>query len=332
MKVTPSFLVSFETRISGLITTNWDRVIANLSWDRLMKTRPSSTKVELLTWLLETAKIYDEGNGGQTRFDDMVAATHQYENFNAGVGLRLTKNEIEDNQLKDNPTVGALDYAGTWAKQVGAASAYWPQQKLVDLITNGKTLGSYDGVPFFSASHPVNPATPSSAVYSNIISAKPINAAPTTTEVDALVTAQKNFASALASVRSQKFINGVPRYLMPSVVVGPTALAYRLAQLTGGDLLSQSTNVLPNEYSFSAPLILPELDAEPDVYYIGCTDMMADELGAFVFSEREPFSLRTYSPMDEAALNRLDQFEWTLKGRNTALYGHPYLFFRVEPT
>jgi phage major head subunit gpT-like protein len=327
MKVTPQFLISFEDTIRGLQTGNWQRVQANLYWSSLMKVRPTGAKRELLTWLLETAKIHNLANGGNKRFDDMIAATHSLEVENWGQALRLTKNEIEDNQLANNPTVGALDYARKWASDAGAAAAYHPQDQLVKLVKAGTTALGYDGVSFFNASHPVNP-NGGGGVYSNIITGVPINAAPGVgqTELDAFVVAQKNFAKALAKVAEQKFFNGIPRYLKPTAMVVPTALQYRAEQLTQGDILGQTSNVLTKRNI--NVIVDPQFDAEPDVYYLGVEDMMSDEMGAFLYSEREPFSTKFYGPQTEAALNRMKMFEWDLEGRNTATYGHPYMFYR----
>src|SRR4051812_48016914 len=116
MKFTPEFIVSFETSLQGIINDQWKRVVKNLVWDKFMKLRPGKGKTEMLTWLLESARIYPEGDGANTRFDDMQAATTSLEHDNAGAGLRLTVNEIEDNQMKDNPTTGVLEYSGKWAK------------------------------------------------------------------------------------------------------------------------------------------------------------------------------------------------------------------------
>lgn len=330
MKVTPEFVVSFETQLKGLISSNWNRVASNLNWDRFMKVRPSSTKREILVWLLESARIYPEGDGGNTRYDDIAAATFSYENDNAGAGLRLTKNELEDNQMKDNPSVAALDYGRKWASDMGAAAAFYPQQMLYGLITTGKTNKGYDGVPFFSEVHPVNP-NGGGGTYSNIIRAVPINAsAGAGSEQDALIAAQRNLAKALAAVRAQRALNGIPRYLVGTTLLVPTALQYRAEQLTGGDMLSQTTNVLRNRRL--EVVVEPQLDAEPDVYYIGVEDMLADDLGAFVWSEREAFFMREFGWMTQLDLAHKDMFEWLMKGRNTAVYGHPHLFYRCEPT
>ena len=328
MLITPTFVVSFETNMKTIVENNWKNVSANLYWDRLMKTRPSESKKEILYWMLNTAKIYPEGNGGNTRFDDMVGFTTSYENDNAGAGFRLTRNEIDDNHMTSTGQ-GVLDSASQWASDIGNAAAFYPQQALLNLITNGKTATGYDGVPFFSASHPLNPGG-GGGTYSNIITAATIVPTSGATELENLGIAQTNFAKALAAVRSKKFLNGVPRYLKPEVLVVPTALQYRAQQLLGAGVLGQTTNILT---SLGMDIIVdPLLDAEPTVYYIGVADMMAGDLGPFIWSDRKPFSMNTYTADSEAELNRRDEFEWTMKGRNAAIYGHPYLMYRVEPT
>lgn len=326
MKVTPEFVVSFETEIHAILDDNWARIAANLTWDRFMKIRPSSTKKQILVWLLQTAKLYPEGNGGNTRFDDMVAATTSFEVDNAGAGLKLTKNEIEDNQvIRNGAEFAVLDYAQRWASDIGNAALFYPQQQAFNLIANGTIATSYDGVPFFSVSHPVNP-NGGGGTYSNIITGVNLNPTSGTTELDNLMLAQKNFATALATVATSKGLNGVPRYLKPTVMLVPNALAYRAQQLTGTTLLGQSDNILSRRGI--EVIVDPLLDTEPTVFYFAVEDMMSNDLGAFVWSEREPFTLRSYSMLDEAALNRRDEFEWTMKGRNGVTYGHPYLFYR----
>ncbi len=323
MKVTPEFIVTFETALNAVKERTWDRVTDGLIWDKVMKVRPSSTKKEILTWLLPTARIYLEGNGGNTRFDDIAGTTFSYENDNAGAGLKLTKNEIEDNQMARAPNGAAIDYAMTWASDAAMAAAYYPQQSLFNLIANGTTSIGYDGVSFFNAAHPVNP-NGGGGTYSNIITGADIRNVTNTT--DGLVAAQSRFATALAGVRAQRFLNGIPRYLKPTVLLVPTALQYQAQQLVGAANLGITSNIFTN---LGLQVIVdPMLDAEPTVYYLGVEDMVSDALGAFIWSEREPFTLRSYSLLDDAALNRRDEFEWTLKGRNTAVYGHPYLMYR----
>lgn len=326
MKVTPEFIVSFETEIQAIQANNWQRVGAMLTWDKIMKVRPSATKREILVWMLETARIYPEGNGGNTRFDDMVAATFSYENDNAGAGLKLTKNEIEDNQMANGPAgVGVLDYARKWASDISNAAMFYPEQALYNLIANGTTATGYDGVTFFNAAHPTNPNAPTGGTtYSNIITGVDIRNTPGTQ--DGLVAAQARFATALATVRAARFLNGIPRYLKPTALIVPTALQFAAQQMVGAGVLGLTTNILTNQNL--EVIVNPLLDGAPTTYYLAVDDMMSDDLGAFIWSEREPFTLRSYSMLDESALNRRDELEWTMKGRNSAQYGHPYLIYQ----
>ena len=334
MNITPSFVVTFETDIKGLVTGNWDRVAKNLMWDVAMKSRPGSTKKELLTWLLETAAIYPEGQGGNKRFDDIVAASTSLVHTHSGAGLRLTRDEIEDNVMANNPTVGAMDYASKWARDMGAAEAYEPQKQLFNLILAGTTALGYDGVSFFNSTHPVNP-NGSSSTYSNVVGTVPIHYAALSgsSEQDKLLQARRNLGTALAAIRTQRFVNNIPRFLVPTTMFVQSA-DYDYANLVvSAGVIGQTTNtsaVDPKNPSRRLEVhACPELDGETaGTYYIGCEDILSDELGAFVWSELVPFNMKTYGPMDEAVLNRMNQFEWQVDGRNTAIYGHPYLFYR----
>ncbi len=203
---------------------------------------------------------------------------------------------------------------------------------------NGKaaTATSYDAVPFFSTLHPIDPNNPTGAKYSNIITGVPINAAATggQSEQDALLLACKNFARARSRIRTQRFINNKPRFLKPNVVVCPTTLEFRVRQITtmAGATLAATTNVLPSMINFEEPFVAPELDDEPDVYYIGVADMLSDELGAFMFNNRKDLSIIGYPNVQSAMQNQQDLWKWFQRGRRGFQYGHPYQFYRCEPT
>lgn len=340
MEFSPEYAVEIDGVIKSLYTSNWDRVMSEVTgdgdWSRLMKLRPFGSKRELLTWILDTAGLYPEGDGGQTRFDDMVAVSYEVEIENLGAGLELTTNEIEDNQLKDKPEVGALDYAQRWAKDRAAEGVYNPRENLFKLITGGldaSALG-YDGVRFFSDVHPVDPNNPTGAKYSNIITGVGINAPATgaQSEQDALLLAGRNLAKARAAIRKQRFINNKPRMLKPDILVCPTDLEYRGRQLLTLASMAATDNVNkdPKYLMNTSPFVAPELDDEPDVYYIGVADMMQDELGAFMFNNRKDLSIIGYPSVASAESNRSDLWSWFQRGRRGFSYGHPYMFYRCE--
>ncbi len=328
-KVTPTFLVGFETEVKGIVVDNWRRVIAELMWDRVMKVRPASTKTTILTWLLETARIYPEGNGGNKRFDDIVAASHSLDVEDFGAGLDLTKNEIEDNQLKTTAgNVAALDYAAKWAKDVAASSAYHPQESLFKLIKAGTTGLCYDGLPFFSKVHTINP-NGGGGLYSNIVENVPLIVAPAgaQTEQDVRLIARRNLGKVIAHIGKQRFLNGVPRRLKPRALIVPSDLEDEARFLVGAGIIAQNSNTVSQVAGLEV-VKAPELDDEPANFYVGVEDMLDDEMGGFIYSERMPFGIQMYGPQTEAVLNRMKKFQWSMDGRNTATYGHPFLFYK----
>lgn len=327
MKVTPQWVNTFETDTQTFIVDAWQRVLKNLVWDKFMDRRQSGTLRELYFWLIESARIRSEAQGGNKRYDDIAATYYEIDNANSGVGLILTKNEIEDNMMAGANLRGmpALDYAQNWAKQVGGGAAYWPQEQLFNtLIANGKTANGYDGVPFFSANHPVNVVS-GSATYSNLATAKPLLA-----DTDAHLLASAGYINAVAAqMRGFKQPNGLYRMLRPAWLLHAPGQQYAVTKLLGSKFFNASDNVLTQ--MGIQPICADELAAEDGVWYMGA-ELMPGEGGPFIYQDREPYVLTSYSSDSQIELNRRKQFEWLFDGRNAAAYGHPYLIIRVEPT
>lgn len=327
MKITPAWVATFETNVQTFIVDAWKRVEKNLIWDKMMDVRSSVTLRELYFWLVETAQIYDEKQGGNKRYDDLAATFYEIDNSNSGAGLVLTKNELEDNMMASPAMRGmpALDYAANWAKQIGGAGAYWPQQQMFALIAGGKTTTiGYDGVTYFNAAHPINPVAGTGAgTYSNLLTALPLATAAN------IQTAAANINSAVASMRGLKQPNGKFRMLRPRVLLHDPSNLYTVNQLLDSKFFNASENVLTR--LGIEPVCADELSVEAGVWYLGA-ELMPGEGGPFIFQEREPYYLTSYTADSQVELNRRKQFEWLYDGRNAAAPGHPYLFFRIEPT
>lgn len=339
MKITPSWVATFETNAQTLIQDAWTRMKPQLVWDKFMDVRQSQTGRELFFWLLETARISDEGQGGNKRYDDIAATYFEIVNKNSGAGLRLTRNEIEDNMMAGANLRGmpALDYAASWAKQMGGSAAYWPQELFFSLLAGGKTTKGYDGVNFFSSAHPINPSNPAGGTYSNLYTAKPIDA----TNAPSLDTAAANLASVFQSIRSLKQANGKPRNLVPRYLLAGEDLRKRVFEILDTKTLVTSATqgatgvaLAPIENVISRYGLEPVIATEPaeaGVYYVFC-EMLPGEGGPFIFQDRSPYVLTSYQPESQAELQRRKEFEWSFDGRNAGSYGHPYLVARVEPT
>lgn len=318
-EISPVFQFDFQRNLNLRFSNAWARVLKELWWNKVAITNSSSTLQELFEWMLETAQIRHTGSkGDELIFEDLVAISHQITNDNFGVGLELSRNSIEDNKY---------DRAAKWAADVGAAAAYWPQRQIVSLIQNGKTNKGYDGKVFFATDHPVNPFDSSMGTYANLFTNTPLTAA--------------NLASVVASIVAIPHPGDAPRYLKPTILVVEPSNTLAALEITGAEIYtdplnsggtSPATNMIKQKYGFGTPIVVPELAADTGVWYVGCE---ADEdalAGAFIYQERKAFELTSYTGMTQAELDRFNTFQWHLRGRNTAAYGHPYLFFRVEPT
>lgn len=338
--ITPEFLHDLETNMRLLTTNNYSRFASNLWWQKMAKTITSKTKRERVSWLLETAKIErTHKGGGQAIFEDMVSQTHEYEHENAAAGLELKKEQLED--LDGN----GIDLATHWSKQIGAYAAYWPQKCIARaIIANPVT---YDSLAFFHASHPYNPFDTGAGTFANDLTGAVSGAFPGAVPIHAygsgavdLEDAVVNLSKVIAYISSWKMPNGEdPRFLTVKKLFHPPAMRARITQMFSAKFMTSGTGTVDigqmvNDFGFE-PVEVPELGAgfsggSDTTYYVGTSEQLSDELGAFAYIDREPFSVVYHGPMTDADLARMRKFQWTTEGRNTVAPGHPFLLVRCK--
>lgn len=342
--LTPQFVFDLESRMRHIQERDYLALAKELWWDRITKTMTSGGRREIVTWVLNTAQLEDQGQGGNIAFDDMAILETEYTPKTAGKGLKLRRQQFED--LDGN----GIDLATEWSAQMGAQHAYWPQKQVSQFLKDGhlSTSLAYDGVPYFSASHPVNPADASKGTYKNLFTggdAVPIQdgVAPDV----ALANLQKVFAR-IASVKQP---NGSdPRRLRPVGIIAGPALFPRVVQLTNAKFLAQAASSgggaadvekLISALGYGQPICADELAGyESDTTYFviaQATGAPASQMGGLVYVDREPFSTRYYTGRGggngvDAILDRADELEWHTSGRNIVGYGHPYQLFKCKAT
>lgn len=344
--LTPEFLFDLESNMRLISSQEYQRLSSNLWWDKVAKRMPSQAKKERINWLLDTAKIERPNakrGGGQAIFEDVVSKTTEFENENAVAGLVVKKEQIED--LDGN----GVQLATNWSRQIGAYAAYWPQQMIADAIKANPV--TYDGLSFFATNHPVNPFDTGAGTFANRFTGAASGAYPGALPIhesgSGAVTAEvalQNLAKAVAYVASIKMPNGItPRFLRLNSILVPPALMARAVQLTNAHFVAQSatTGALSGDIRAVAqylglgmPVQCDELGAafggSDTSYYLVMEEITSNELGAFVYVDREPFSIVYHGPMTSAELARKREFQWTTEGRNTVGAGHPYLLFRAD--
>jgi phage major head subunit gpT-like protein len=340
--ITPAFLFDLESNMRLITERQYQRLGSQLWWQKIAKVMPSQSKKERINWLLETAKIERTiKGGGQITFEDIVSQTTEFENENAAAGLKLKKEQLED--LDGN----GVQLATHWSGQMGSYAAYWPQKMLAAaLIANPTT---YDAKAFFAVDHPVNPYQPGYGTFRNRFTSAASGIYPGAIPIDSSVTvdaAIANIAKAIAYIASLKMPNGEdPRFLVLDTIFVPPALVARAQQITNAKFIAQAAGsaagsadveAVVRNFGLGQPIEVPELGSafggSDTTYYLGMKEITSNELGAFVYVNREPFSVVYHGPQTDAELARMREFQWTTEGRNTVQPGHPYLLFRCEAT
>jgi len=340
--ITPEFLFDLESNMRLITSREFQRLNSNVWWPKIAKEIPSSSKKERINWLLDSAKIQRTGKGGNVEFDDIVSNTLEVENLNAAAGLEMHKEQLDD--LDGN----GVQAAAHWSRQMGAYAAYWPQKMVAAALRANPD--TYDGEAFFSLAHPINPYAPKFGTFRNLFTgaadgiypgALPIHVGAVT--VDEAVA---NIAKAIAYIASLKMPNGEdPRFLKLDTIFHPPALAARAQQITNAKFIAQAAGsaagsgdieAVVRNFGLGQPVELPELGSafggSDTSYYLGMSEITENELGAFLYVNREPFSVIYHGPQTDAQLARIRKFQWTTEGRNVVEPGHPYLLFRVDAT
>jgi hypothetical protein len=325
--VTPEYVMNLETRMQRVTASDYTRLSKNTWWQRLAKRRPGTTQKERLYWLLDTAKIRESDKaGGSVEYDELVTVQHEYEHKAQTAGLKIPQYKLTD--IGEN----GLQLAVEWSSQIAAYAAYWPQKKVAEAILgNGVT---YDGLSFFHNSHPYNPVDTSLGTFANQFTA----------DAGSLGTAA-GFLHMLYDVQAEvsgwKMPNGEdPRMLRVGSLFIPPALKEVALQATNARTISKASDSGPSDVEalvqnagVGQPVVCEELGAahggSDSVVYIGLEDIISNELGAFIYSEIDPFNVVGFNPKTSLELARGNDLEWIGRGRSVVAVGHPYLLVKV---
>lgn len=344
--VTTDFVMDFESNMRVLTENEYARFQdpQNTWWDLIARVRPTMTKRELLAWFISTAQLFDQGEGGGNfRFQDPVMIETEFTPRTAGAGLRIKRQQFED--IDGNGVDGGegLQAGALWSRDMGAQFGYWPQLKVAELLKNGEIGTGYDSRPFFDTGHFLNGTDDSDGTFSNLLVGAGYRIDSAIDADDAM----KNLASVYKAIRSVKMPNGQQvRMLRPAgILCGPAMFphvsqlldAKFIAAVAGSGAGSMDFSGYTSRMGYGKVTEGPELiESEYDTsYYVVVEQIGSSELGALVYLNREPFSVRYYTGRGggvgiDAVLDRLDLLEWHASGRNGVGYGHPYLLFKVK--
>ncbi len=349
--ITPQWLMDFESRMQVITEGAYRTLNSNLWWRGVAKERPSTSLREVLTWLLSTAQIHDQGKGGNVRFEDLVSRVTEYTNKDSGDALELRKQQLEDTD-GNGP-----QYAAQWSQDIGEYMAYWPQKQTTHFLKNAHNVTAsggytaYDDLAFFAALHPVNPYRTGAGTFTNLFTGAAVAASgntpyfPGACPIDDTVSAEvalTNLSKIYSYLASIRMPNGEdPRRLRPSGLLVPPRMFPRAVQLTDAKFLAMAASSgggsadvsgLIKALGFATPMMAEELAGfESDTtFFVICEQIAQSELGGVIYSNREPYKIDYYGPQTESDLAKAKRFEWICSGRNAIAPGHPYLVFKCK--
>lgn len=345
--VTPEFVYNLESRLRIITEAEYLRMTSAdvIWWDKITKVIPSGSGREIFTWVLNTAQLEKQGKGGRIAFEDMLMQQTEYTVEQAGKGLRLAKNQFEDQDGN------GLHLAREWAAQMGAQHGYWPQSQIAQLLKDGETGKAYDGKNYFATDHFTNGIDATNGTFANLFTGAAAGTYPGACPITGVTVdvAVENLGKVYAYIGSLKMPNGVtPRFLRPrGILVSPQSML-RASQITDAKFIAMAAASgggaadmagVIKKLGFGEAWQADELaDFESgSTYFVVVEQIAGSEIGALAYVDREPFTIRYYTGRAggtgiDAILDRAGELEWHTSGRNVSGYGHPWGLFKVKAT
>ena len=346
----PAILRTVDSEVQTITSSAWARRLQYMWYERIVRRRTMDTGVDFIQWLLETARIRATGTGGIQTYSDQMGMNFSIVAKEYGDALRLTEMQILNalGASQNGTERNALDQAANWSRQMGSGGAYWPQEQTAGILVSGTGAAldptpvtgpvmAYDGQPFFSLSHPINPVTRdgrsvgnfTSGTFTNVFYGRPLTGA--------------NYALISAYIQTIPSPDGKPRKIRPRTILTGT-----YDQLTADQLFAKrsdfytdplnprgnaaGSNIIRELHDTEDPISDADLTcpgAAQGMWWIAAELREDDALAGIIYDERKPFGVRAYTDMSDAEIARQASFEWQFTGWNQVATGHPFLLFQV---
>lgn len=271
---------------------------------------PSSSDTNVYGWM-DKVPILREWLGSRV-VDDMVANEYRLQNklFEKTLGIKRTVLQDQQAQLY-----------GPWAEELGQQARRWPDYELTTALENGTSAAlatTFDGVAYFSASHPIDPKGQVAGTQSNNFTG------------GGTVLSATSYSTALAAGRNFKgrdnkplgtFMNTQANYLIVPPALEKTAreiLNGEFISVTGG---STQTNVWMN----SAQLIVNPLLTSATAWYLVDASRAVKPL-LWQLRDAPEFVQKTAPDDDHVFKN--DEYLMGVRARGAAGYGLWFLAIR----
>lgn len=296
MLITPSSLQALQTGFSTAFQGAYKS--APIYWDRIATRIGSSSKTEthgFMARLLEMREWVGPRMLQSLSAHDYVLANKDFE-----LTIGVPRNDIEDDNL------GIYDVR---FREMGRQAAKWPDYRVLEALQNGESENGFDGQPFFSTTHDLDPAGDQSNL-------------PSATAANALSAA--GWEKAQETMASFTGEDGRPLGAYPDLLVVPPQLAAEAKELLVAERAANgATNIHRGEAQM---LVLPELAGDPTTWYALDT---SGELKPFIFQERQAPQFVNMAKEDDANVFFHRQYIWGVDARGAGGYGPWWLAVKM---
>ncbi len=299
-------------------------------WPEFVSRLPSKSRIQYHAFLDAVPNLRQWIGPRQVENLQARLIAQQNETFEQTLGI--SRDVFEDDEY--------MIYAPAVAMQA-RASQMWVDNVLIKPLLQGGTATasiaqSYDGVPFFSGSHPVNAGRPSFGSaqvnllnYATTGADQPLSLASYQLAVETM----KNFLGA----------DGNPLGLVPNVLLVDPSLEQVAREITeqqnvaigfsaSGPATSSilAATVKGNVWKGSAkPIVWPALQNQPGTWYLLCTDM---PIRPFIYQDRVAPQFTMMTNPNDPNVFTMNNFEFGVRARGAGAFGMWWCAICAQPT
>jgi hypothetical protein len=318
------FSKSTARRIEDAIEYRYaDEVADAPTWQwRVMGVEKPTGDTQTLQFREPTVKIYQLGpQGAGMFFDPSIHKEMKYQAGPVGNGKELYRRQMSVREK------AGIREAGDWASEAGKVANYYPVRGMMSLLFSG--LGAYpqvlsfDEQPLFSKVHPIGGA--SDATYAN--------------EHNGMDFTPLNLAAGWTYVAGLIHGGDAPRYLAKDglIVMLPQNKYLRGQQTLNAEsytdvfnVQAAAANTIKNAFGFQPPIIEPEFNPFPDVWFLGVPIGKTALDSGLVLVEDEPFAINSFSHLDDITLAEKQVLAYHQRAWIGFAAGKPYMIHRFN--
>lgn len=293
----------FDNRFQGAFdrTPNWSQDVASQV--------PSNSKENRYPWLEMIPRMREWV--GERAVQNLTARLFAIQNKSFELTVEVDRDDIEDDNL------GV--YNG-WVEMVGQQAKKWPDDLVAQVIQAGATTLAADGQFYFDSDHPINSDNPSLGTYSNLYTARALNAV--------------NYGYVRAQMGARLGADNRPLTVRANLLVVPPALEDTARAILNAEQIAPSaawagnvggvatTNIYRNSANL---LVVPELNNEPTVWYLLDT---TKPIRPFIFQLRKaPEFVAKFGLTEENVFWR-KKYVYGVDSRGNAGFSLPFLAAR----